>query len=1086
MIAKLVKEDVFSNNTDWINQDLLENELVNALSEIFGTEDVVLIDANKADYNIDGRLYSLGSNFVLGTDMDDGLEGSSKDDQLYGNEGDDTIVSNSGVNSISGNEGDDTILVTSDGINTIHYNLGDGLDTIISRRGDNENAIDQIVFGEGITQEDLSFSQDGDSMIVTINDDPAQGMRINTAFVPFSELTKISSFEFADGTSLSFADAKELALNDYIEGTNEADNIVSEYGDDIISGLAGDDVLSDEWGDNTFIGGQGNDTIISGGSGNNTIKYNLGDGFDVINSQKWGENGLVDDIVFGEGITKENIDFSLDESDYSILVTINNDHNQGMKIKNIFRGDHVVNTSFKFADGSSIDSENLYDTISGLAGDDQLIGAIGDNTLIGGNGNDTIVSGGKGNNTIKYNLGDGFDVINSQKRGEGLVDDIVFGEGITKDNINISLDQSDYSIVVNVNGDPNQGMRIRNVFRGDRIINTGFKFADGTAIASNEVYDMVFGKNILGTQESEYLGGSYNDDIINAKEGSDIIVGRSGDDTITTSGSENTIKYNLGDGFDSISSLGENYTDKIVFGEGISKEDLSYKQDGNDLVINVKGDDTQGFRLVDFGVEQGSNIGSFEFTDGSSLDIDDLYELGLYNKDLQGTANNDTLEGDFANDTISAGDGNDILDGKSGADTLEGGYGDDTYIFNRGSGVDTIIENPAKTYTTGFWFWEKTHTVKENDTVKFGEGLDYQDMRFDYEGNDLHVTFTGSEDDKLIIKDFEQGTLSKFEFADGKIFELSDIRIGTESDNSLNGNANDNLMMGNEGNDTLEGSYGNDTYTFNKGSGVDTVVEKPAKTYTTGFWFWEKTHTVQEDDTIEFGEGLNQEDMHARYSGNDLHITFAGAEGDKLILQNYDNSTISKFEFSDGAVLDSSDIRIGGSVWDRIRGNDRDNILIGNEGDDTIIGGQGDDVLAGGVGSDTYEYSSGDGNDTINLAGDGSTDTLKLNDISKDDILFSRSDNDLQINFHDQLSSLIVDDYFESQYNNDSLIIDTNDEFQMQLAANANKMAEILAVNTSSDEDIDGGSVNGSNQVTTQVDASQLADLWVPKEEASS
>ncbi|ASG68287.1 hypothetical protein fh0823_12600 [Francisella halioticida] len=152
---------------------------------------------------------------------------------------------------------------------------------------------------------------------------------------------------------------------------------------------------------------------------------------------------------------------------------------------------------------------------------------------------------------------------------------------------------------------------------------------------------------------------------------------------------------------------------------------------------------------------------------------------------------------------------------------------------------------------------------------------------------------------------------------------------------------------------------------------------------------------------------------------------------------------------------------------------------------DIITGGQGDDVLAGGAGSDTYEYSSGDGNDTSNLAGDGSTDILKLNDISKDDILFSRVDDDLQINFQDQLSSIIVDDYFESQYNNDSLIIDANDEFQMLLAANANKMSEILAANTSS-EDIDGGSVDGSNQITTQVDASQLADLWMPKDKTGS
>ena len=286
-------------------------------------------------------------------------------------------------------------------------------------------------------------------------------------------------------------------------------------------------------------------------------------------------------------------------------------------------------------------------------------------------------------------------------------------------------------------------------------------------------------------------------------------------------------------------------------------------------------------------------------------------------------------------------------------------------------------------------------------------------------------------------------------------------------------------LAGGAGNDSLSGGYGSDTYLFNKGDGVDTISEIAMNDRY-------RRYDSSASDTIKFGEGIETSDLNFAYDGNDVHVTFKGSDTDKLILKNFQGSTLDKFEFANGSVLSKSDIKIGTAGDDNLVGNTSDNIITGNEGDDVITGGQGDDVLAGGAGSDTYNYSSGDGNDTINLAGDGSTDILKLNDISKDDILFSRSDNDLQINFHDQLSSLIIDDYFESQFNNDSLIIDTNDEFQMQLAANANKMAEILAANTSSDDDIDGGSVDGSNQVTTQVDTSQLADLWVPKNNESA
>lgn len=66
---------------------------------------------------------------------------------------------------------------------------------------------------------------------------------------------------------------------------------------------------------------------------------------------------------------------------------------------------------------------------------------------------------------------------------------------------------------------------------------------------------------------------------------------------------------------------------------------------------------------------------------------------------------------------------------------------------------------------------------------------------------------------------------------------------------------------------------------------------------------------------------------------------------------------------------------IGTDHADNLIGNDLDNILEGGLGNDTINGGggndiidggAGDDVLDGGAGIDTYKYSLGDGNDTIN------------------------------------------------------------------------------------------------------------------------
>ncbi|MED7820292.1 MULTISPECIES: calcium-binding protein [unclassified Francisella] len=369
-------------------------------------------------------------------------------------------------------------------------------------------------------------------------------------------------------------------------------------------------------------------------------------------------------------------------------------------------------------------------------------------------------------------------------------------------------------------------------------------------------------------------------------------------------------------------------------------------------------------------------------------------------------------------------------------------------------------------------------------------------------GEDIHVTFKNSKEDQLIIKDFQNSTIKLFEFSDGTKLNKPDIEIGGDDSDTLVANRNNNILIGGRGddilkaragddtligglgNDIINGQSGNNTIVYNLGDGLDIIKA-------------DKISDTNHTDKILFGEGISNEKLNYIRKGKDLFIQVDGNPTQGLLVKKFYKSNkyetkVQSLSFTNGEIIDLSTVQpitFGTDSNDvicakkgytnHIDAKDGNDKLKGSDKGDILIGGQGDDILAGGAGSDTYEYSTGDGNDTINLAGGGSTDTLKLNDISKDDILFSRADNDLQINFRDQLSSIIVDDYFESQYN-DALIIDANDEFQMQLAANANKMAEILAANVS-DDDIDGGSVGGSNQVTTQVDASQLADLWVPK-----
>jgi trimeric autotransporter adhesin len=84
-----------------------------------------------------------------------------------------------------------------------------------------------------------------------------------------------------------------------------------------------------------------------------------------------------------------------------------------------------------------------------------------------------------------------------------------------------------------------------------------------------------------------------------------------------------------------------------------------------------------------------------------------------------------------------------------------------------------------------------------------------------------------------------------------------------------------------------------------------------------------------------------------------------------------------------------ADIINGGAGKDYIEGNDGADDLRGDDGNDTLLGqagadilkgGKGDDKLLGGAGADTYEFATGDGNDTI-IDSDGQGD-IKIDGIT--------------------------------------------------------------------------------------------------------
>lgn len=121
--------------------------------------------------------------------------------------------------------------------------------------------------------------------------------------------------------------------------------------------------------------------------------------------------------------------------------------------------------------------------------------------------------------------------------------------------------------------------------------------------------------------------------------------------------------------------------------------------------------------------------------------------LGIEN--LVGTAMNDTLTGDVNANVLTGGAGNDLLAGSSGSDT---------YKFQRGDGVDTIVDMD---YMAGY----------SPDLLQFQGDISSSQLWFRQAGYDLEVSVIGTAD-KTVVQDWYTGTASHVEqikAGDGKL-----------------------------------------------------------------------------------------------------------------------------------------------------------------------------------------------------------------------------------------------------------------------------------------------------------------------------
>ncbi|MFV8722254.1 beta strand repeat-containing protein [Ralstonia pseudosolanacearum] len=429
------------------------------------------------------------------------------------------------------------------------------------------------------------------------------------------------------------------------------------------------------------------------------------------------------------------------------------------------------------------------------------------------------------------------------------------------------------------------------------------------------------------------IDGGAGDDIIRidpygASQGADIM-GGTGDDQISLGYYSTTLRFNRGDGHDTVSSIANAGNKTIVFGPGISAADLSATRVGNDMVLNV-GSNGDAITVTNwFQLDGSKRIDTAVFADGTRWNADNFRRLITT---VTGTAGDDTINGWQGDDILIGGDGNDTLVANGGNDQLYGGGGNDSLRVNDnatasvdgGDGNDIISADSGTTSTIS--------AGNGDDTVQIGAWA-------------MRTTIDAGNGNDII-------NIDSYGASQG-----ADITGGT-------------------GDDQIRLGYYGATLHFNRGDGHDTV----------------SSAANAGNKTIVFGPGISAADLSATRVGNDMVLSI-GSNGDAITVTNWfqldGSKRIDTAVFADGTRWNADNFRrlvttvTGAAGDDTINGWQGDDILIGGDGNDTLISNGGSDQLYGGTGNDslrinnnaTASVDGGDGNDTIS-ADSGTTSTI--------------------------------------------------------------------------------------------------------------
>jgi Ca2+-binding RTX toxin-like protein len=807
-------------------------------------------------------------------------------------------------------------------------------------------------------------------------------------------------------------------------GNDRNDAVIGGPVEDHLYGGAGGDYLQGKLGNDYLEGGRGRDLYQYDGWTNVTFQ-GINDGADTIfDTDGRGILRYTYSPLLGSDVTTFIIDTSVKLSDtrwtsadgrftyrlisgsegrQDLLVEISGDAGGSMTLKDFRDGDFGIRLAQPRAipGGTAEYGTENGDTLNGTSGTDILYALGGDDSIRAGAGDD-FASGGPGMDIVEGEAGD----------------DILAGD-----------DGND--VVAGGDGDDV-------VFAGSVVTLPGALLAGETEAPTGLKGEWVDG----GEGSDTVVGGRGNDQVMGGG-GADLLIGGAGDDNLVGDTGRVLVHVSNWAVRREVATSGGVTTYRLVYnGDALVAEsaaggaDTLYGGAGDDWIFAGAGDDfADGGSGADviFG-EAGDDI----LVGGAGDDVLVGDNPGVV---APGDEGDDILDGGDGADLLYGNGGDDILIGGRGNDTLVGGPGRDLYVFVKGDGIDTIVDE-----------LEGTSELR-NGVLLLGEG--YSRSSIIFRPGSLMVDL--GDGDAVHIEGMSQldpastPVLGEIRFADGSSMSYAEILEqgfdvdGTDGDDdghdgahpqlagtgvadrirghggndhlfgfggndSLSGGDGDDALVGGDGDDTLDGGAGTDTlwggagddrYRFARGGGTDLVVDQDA--------------TAGNLDAIEVAPDLAPDDVIAERGtlyGSDLVLTVYGSDDSVTIADQFGATgeyAVEEIRFADGTVWTPATT----PLWRR--GTAASEVLLGTSGPDVLEGRGGNDMLAGGSGNDIYRFNRGDGQDFVrdDDSAPGNVDTVLFGPgILPAEVRATRSGTDLDLGIIGSSDRVRVSDYF--------------------------------------------------------------------------